>query len=153
MLKYYITTSFRQFTFFTFLVQTKIWKLLCRYDFVIEIIKVILRYFHLVNVHKKTQLCWSLFLKKVTDLKVCNFIKKRLQHRFFSVNIAKFLRTLTLKNICERLLLKKRNLHELLQEKMNLRENNQVSNLLMIEHLFCKKTTKQKTNKNRKCMG
>ena len=42
-------------------------------------------------------LCWSLF---------CNFIKKRLQHRCFPVNIAKFLRTFILKNICERLLLK-----------------------------------------------
>ena len=34
-------------------------------------------------------LCWSLFL----GLKACNFIKKRLQHRCFPVNIAKFLRT------------------------------------------------------------
>ena len=37
--------------------------------------------------------------------KSCNFIKKRLQHRCFLVNIAKFLRTPILKNICERLLL------------------------------------------------
>ena len=36
---------------------------------------------------------------------VCNFIKKRLQHRRFPVNIAKFLRRPNLKNICERLLL------------------------------------------------
>ena len=35
----------------------------------------------------------------------CNFIKNRLQNRCFSVNIAKFLRTPTLKNICQRLLL------------------------------------------------
>ena len=35
----------------------------------------------------------------------CNFIKKKLQHRCFSVNIAEFLRTPILKNICERLLL------------------------------------------------
>ena len=34
-----------------------------------------------------------------------NFIKKRLHYRFFSVNIAKFLRTPILKNICELLLL------------------------------------------------
>ena len=44
-------------------------------------------------------------LKKVAGLQVCNFIKKRLQHRYFPVKIAKFLRTITLKNICERLLL------------------------------------------------
>ena len=35
-----------------------------------------------------------------------NFIKKRLQHRCFPMNIAKFLKTTILKNICERLLLK-----------------------------------------------
>ena len=37
--------------------------------------------------------------------KACNFMKKRLQDRSFPVNIAKFLRTPSLKNICERLLL------------------------------------------------
>ena len=31
-------------------------------------------------------------LNKVADLKATNFIKKRLQHKVFSVNIAKFLR-------------------------------------------------------------
>ena len=36
----------------------------------------------------------------------CNFIKKRLQHRCFPVNIAKFLRTPILKNICEQVFLK-----------------------------------------------
>ena len=43
---------------------------------------------------------WSFFL-----IKVCNFIKKRLQHRCFPVNIAQFLRTPTLKNVCDQLLL------------------------------------------------
>ena len=38
--------------------------------------------------------------------KACNFIKKRLQHRCFPVNIAKLFRTPILKNICGRLLLK-----------------------------------------------
>ena len=42
---------------------------------------------------------------KARGLQVCNFIKKRLQQRVFLVNIAKFLRTTILKNICERLLL------------------------------------------------
>ena len=36
-------------------------------------------------------LCWSLFLRK---LQACNFVQKRLQHRNFPVNIAKFLRTI-----------------------------------------------------------
>ena len=43
--------------------------------------------------------------KKVGVLQVYNFIKKRLQHRCFAVNIAKFLRSTILKNIYERLLL------------------------------------------------
>ena len=38
-------------------------------------------------------------------LKACNCIKKRLQHKYFPVNITNFLRTPTLKNISERLLL------------------------------------------------
>ena len=42
---------------------------------------------------------------KAADLQVCNFIKKRLQHRCFSCDIEKFLRIPILKNICERLLL------------------------------------------------
>ena len=42
---------------------------------------------------------------KVSNLKACNFIKKRLQRRCFHVIIARFLRVPILKNICERLLL------------------------------------------------
>ena len=43
------------------------------------------------------------FLKKVAGLKAFNFIKRRFQRMCFPVNIAKFLRTPILKNICERL--------------------------------------------------
>ena len=39
------------------------------------------------------------------SLQVCNFIKKRLQHKRFPVKFVKYLRTPILKNICERLLL------------------------------------------------
>ena len=42
---------------------------------------------------------------QVAVLQISNFFKKRLQRRCFSVNIAKFLKTLILKKICERLLL------------------------------------------------
>ena len=38
----------------------------------------------------------SLF-NKVAGLKACNFMKKRLRHRCFAVNIAKYLRTAFLK--------------------------------------------------------
>ena len=44
---------------------------------------------------KVKQQCWSF-----AGLKACNFIKKRLQHRCFPVNLMKFLRTPILKNIC-----------------------------------------------------
>ena len=36
-------------------------------------------------------LCWSLFFDKVAGLSLSNFIKKRLQRRCFSLNIAKLL--------------------------------------------------------------
>ena len=42
---------------------------------------------------------------KVAVLQPSNFPKERLQHKFFPVNIGKFLKTPILKNICERLLL------------------------------------------------
>ena len=45
------------------------------------------------------------FFNRVSGLQACNFIKKRLQNRCFSVDIAKFLRTSIFKKICERLLL------------------------------------------------
>ena len=45
------------------------------------------------------------FLDKFVGLQACGFIKKRLQHRCFPVNIVKFLRTPILKNTCERLFL------------------------------------------------
>ena len=46
---------------------------------------------------------WESFL-----IKFCkSFIKKRLKHRCFPVNIAKFSRTSILKNICGRLLLER----------------------------------------------
>ena len=61
-------------------------------------------FLNILQYSQESTCCSSLF-KKVADLKPCNFIKKKLQHRCFSVNIAEFLRTPILKNICERLLL------------------------------------------------
>ena len=49
----------------------------------------------------RKHLCWSFF-----GVFEGNFIKKKLQHRYFAVNITKFLRTPILKNIWERLHLK-----------------------------------------------
>ena len=43
------------------------------------------------NFTGKTPVLESLF-KKVTGLRACNFIEKRLQHRCFPVKFAKFLR-------------------------------------------------------------
>ena len=42
------------------------------------------------NVHRKTPVLESHF-NNVADLQPCSFIKKRLQRRYFPVNIAKFL--------------------------------------------------------------
>ena len=47
------------------------------------------------NIHRKTPVLESLF-KKFVSLQACNnFNKKRLQHRFFPVNISKFLKIIS----------------------------------------------------------
>ena len=46
------------------------------------------------------------FFTKIVGWKHATWLKKRLQHRCFSVNFANFSRTPFLKNICEQLLLK-----------------------------------------------
>ena len=57
---------------------------------------------------------WRCFMKKAVlkscpiftwILQTCDFINKRLQHRFLPLNITKFLRKPIFKNICKRLLL------------------------------------------------
>ena len=45
------------------------------------------------------------FFNKAASMNPFNYIKKRLQHRYFPANIDKFLRTSNLKNTCERLIL------------------------------------------------
>ena len=57
------------------------------------------------NIQRKTPELDSLF-NKVASLEACDLIKKRLQLSCFPLNIAKFLRTPILKNICERMLLR-----------------------------------------------
>ena len=47
----------------------------------------------------------SVFFNKVAGLRPATLLKKRLRHRFFSVNVAKFLRTPSLQNTSGRLLL------------------------------------------------
>ena len=56
-----------------------------------------------LNIHRKTSVL-SLFTQ-VAGLQFCNFIKNRIQHRCFSVNIAKLLKTPILNKICKRLFL------------------------------------------------
>ena len=34
-------------------------------------------------------LCWGLFFNKVAGFQACNFVKRRLQHKYFLVNIGK----------------------------------------------------------------
>ena len=50
-------------------------------------------------------LCQSLFFNKVVALRPANLLKKRLWHRCFPVNFAKFLRTVFLTEYLSRLLL------------------------------------------------
>ena len=69
-----------------------------------------------------------------TGLQACNFIKKRLQHRCFSVNIAKFLRTSFFTDHLWRLLLKgeKRNYSRLFK-----RNNRHLKPKLLFIFCFC----------------
>ena len=62
--------------------------------------KAILKHFVIFTVK---HLCWGLFSNKVASYQACNFIKKILKHRYFLVNIWKFIRTHNLKNICKQL--------------------------------------------------
>ena len=54
------------------------------------------------KIHRKILVLEPLF-NKVARLQACSFIKKRLQHRCFHVDFAKFLRTTILNSICERM--------------------------------------------------
>ena len=62
--------------------------------------KAILKYFVIFT---GKHLCRDLFLNKVAGHQACDFIKKRLQQRYFLANIGKFIRRPILKNISERL--------------------------------------------------
>ena len=53
------------------------------------------------DIHRKTPVLGLIF-NKVAGHQSCDF-KKRLQHRYFFVNIGKFIITPILKNICKRL--------------------------------------------------
>ena len=73
-------------------------------------------------------LCQSLFLNKVAGLRPATLLKKRLWHRCFPANFAKFLRTPILQNTSGRLLLKIKFLPYVFNQKQNKkrigRENN-----------------------------
>ena len=55
------------------------------------------------NIYRKTPVL-EFFFDKALGLQAYNFIKKRIQHWCFPVNVAEFLRTPFTKKICERLL-------------------------------------------------
>ena len=77
----------------------------------------------------RKHLCWSLW--------ACNFIKKSFQHRCFPVNIAKFLRTPDLKNICERPLLCTCPVSPIIVFQINIELLLQFQLLLVRDILFC----------------
>ena len=97
------------------------------------------------NIHRTTPMLESLF-NTVEGLQACIFIKKRLhQHRYFPVNITKFLRVPILKNTCERLPL---NEGKLIKEKKD-----RVEQYMTVSKL--RKTLKVKpvTNKRKSLLG
>ena len=51
--------------------------------------KVVLKNCAIFTGKHRAEVCFN----KVADLKACKFIERRLQHRFFPVNIVNFLRT------------------------------------------------------------
>ena len=55
------------------------------------------------SIFTENYLCRSVLFNKVAALRPTTLLEKRLRHRRFPVNIAKFLKTRILKNICERL--------------------------------------------------
>ena len=67
-------------------------------------IKAVLKNF---SIFTRKHLCWSLFLIKLQTFRSLDekFYWKRLEHGCFSMSIAKFLRILISRNICEWLLL------------------------------------------------
>ena len=62
--------------------------------------KAILKHF---GIFTGKHLCRGLSFNKVAGYHACNFIKKRLQHRYYLANIRKFIRRTILKKISERL--------------------------------------------------
>ena len=57
------------------------------------------------------------FFDKAAGQGFCNFIEKRLQYSYLHVKFAKFLRTLILSNVCERLFLVLNNFDYFTSEK------------------------------------
>ena len=76
----------------------------------------------------------SLF-NKVAGLKVCNFIKRRLRHRYFPINIAKFLRTSFMEH--HRLLLLPIHVSIFFSEIGNILYFNIVISISVFHHYWC----------------
>ena len=62
-------------------------------------------------------LCRKLFFNKVASLRPANLLKKRIRHRYFPVNIAKFLKIAFLQNTARRLLLYIKRSHEMKDDR------------------------------------
>ena len=75
----------------------------------------------------------SLF-NKVTGLRACYFIKKRLRHICFPAKFMTFLRTHISKNICERLLLNFSDRKMMLQTQKDHIANQSIT--LLVKNLF-----------------
>ena len=96
--------SFMKYIVSLFLFENglKSWEILRKYSTIFRtshqrcsIKKAILKHFVIFT---GKHLSRGLFFNKVSDHQACNFIKKKLQHRYFLANIEKFIRRPTLKN-------------------------------------------------------
>ena len=99
--------------------------------------KAVLKTF--LNANRKISVFESL-PNQVAALQISNFFKKRFQRRCFLVNIAKFLKKLILKKICEPLLLKnvKQNYSfmKIVKQVLNVSQHSQESNFTGVSFLI-----------------
>ena len=89
--------------------------------------------------HRKTPVLESLF-NKVAGLRICNFVKKRLQNRCFPMKFSNFLRILILRNFCERLLLKVVGTQKRIQNPSNNLRWNFLRNIFQTSTIFAKRS-------------
>ena len=88
---------------------------------------------------KGKDLCWSLFFNKVAGLRSAPLLKKRLKHKCFPLNSAKFLRAPLLQNVSRQLISDKRAVNHLLTVAPPLMTINYVQETISVTEYTAKK--------------